>query len=136
MQKNILIATVLGLIIVGGGYYASTTKVPMTAATDTQAGAPAQNVEIKDGVQYVTINAKGGYTPKISSIKSGVPTKIIMKTSGTFDCSSSVAIHDLGYEKILKSTGEETIDLGTLAAGKTLQGVCGMGMYNFKVVAS
>jgi len=29
--------------------------------------ASAENSQIKDGVQYITINAGGGYSPKVSS---------------------------------------------------------------------
>ena len=91
------------------------------------------NVEVKDGIQYVTITARGGYIPKVSNAKAGIPTKLIMKTSGTFDCSSSLAIRSIGYQKILPQNGEEIIDIGTPVIGKPLQGVCGMGMYSFVV---
>lgn len=92
-----------------------------------------QNIAIKDGVQYVTINAKAGYSPRISIAKAGIPTKLIVKTSGTYDCSASLVIRSIGFQKILAQTGEEVIDLGTPKAGQPLQGLCGMGMYNFQV---
>lgn len=93
----------------------------------------AQNVEIRDGVQYVTINARGGYSPKVSAAKAGIPTKLIVKTNGTFDCSASLVIRSVGYQKILSQTGEETIDVGIPKDGESLRGVCGMGMYNFLI---
>ncbi len=99
----------------------------------TQSGAPASNTEIKDGIQYVTIDAKGGYSPRISEVKAGIPTKLIVKTNGTYDCSSSIVINALNYRKILPQTGETEIDIGTGKAGDTLQGLCGMGMYNFQI---
>lgn len=89
-----------------------------------------QNVEIRDGVQYVTINAKGGYSPRVSVAQANIPTKLIVKTNGTYDCSASLVIRSIGYQKILPQTGEEVIDLGTPQSG-TIQGLCGMGMYNF-----
>lgn len=92
----------------------------------------AQNIEIRDGVQYVTINAKGGYSPKISDARANIPTKLIIKTNGTYDCSASLVIRSIGYQKILPQTGEEIIDLGIPQIGK-LQGLCSMGMYNFSV---
>ncbi len=114
----------LGIVFLGG----SKTK-DNTVATNQ----PVQNVEVKDGVQYITINAKAGYSPKLTQAKAGIPTKLIVKTNGTYDCSSSLAIHSIGYQKILPQTGEETIDIGTPKVGVPLQGVCGMGMYNFEV---
>lgn len=91
------------------------------------------NVEVKDGIQYVIITARGGYIPKVSNAKAGIPTKLIMKTSGTFDCSSSLAIRSIGYQKILPQNGEEIIDIGIPVIGTPLQGVCSMGMYSFVV---
>lgn len=92
-----------------------------------------QNVEIRDGVQYITIEAKGGYSPRVSSAQSGIPTKLILKTNGTYDCSTAVVIRSIGYQKILPQTGEETIDLGIAETGTSLQGMCSMGMYNFVI---
>lgn len=92
----------------------------------------AQNVEIKDGIQYITINARGGYSPKVSTAQANIQTKLIVKTNGTYDCSAALVIRSIGYQKILPQTGEEVIDLGTSQSG-TLQGLCSMGMYNFSV---
>jgi len=90
-----------------------------------------QGVEIKDGVQYITIDAGGGYSPQVTEAKSGIPTKLIMKTNGTYDCSASLVIRSVGYQQILPQTGETEIDIGIPKAGKPIQGVCGMGMYSF-----
>lgn len=91
-----------------------------------------QNVEIRDGVQYVTIKARGGYSPRISSAQANIPTRLVVKTNGTYDCSAALVIKSIGYQKILPQTGEEVIDLGTPQTG-TLKGLCSMGMYNFSV---
>lgn len=92
-----------------------------------------KNVEVKDGVQYVTINAKGGYSPRITSAQANVPTKLIIKTNGTYDCSVALVIRSIGYQKILPQTGEEVIDIGVQKSGTSLQGTCSMGMYNFEI---
>ncbi len=115
----------LGIVFLGG----SNSKND----TDSAGTQSAQNIEIKDGIQYVTIDAKAGYSPKVSTAKAGIPTKLIVKTNGTYDCSASLVIRSVGYQKILPQTGEETIDIGTPIAGQPLQGVCGMGMYNFLI---
>ena len=62
-----------------------------------------QNVEIKDGVQYVTIDAKGGYSPRLSTAKAGIPTKLIVKTYGTYDCSSSLVVRAAKFQKLFSS---------------------------------
>lgn len=92
-----------------------------------------KNVEVRDGVQYVTITARGGYFPRVSQATAGIPTKLVMKTKGTYDCSASLVVRAVGYQGILPQTGETEIDVGTPTAGEPLHGVCGMGMYSFKV---
>ena len=102
-------------------------------SNDSTSNQPIQNVQIKDGIQYVTINANAGYLPRVSIAKAGIPTKLVVKTNGTYDCSASLVIRSIGYQKILSQTGEEVIDIGTPEVGQPLQGLCGMGMYNFSV---
>ncbi len=92
-----------------------------------------ENSVIKDGIQYITINAKGGYYPLRSIAKAGIPTKLVMKTNGSFDCSSSLLIRSLNYQKILPQRGEEIIDIGIPKAGEPFTGMCSMGMYNFSI---
>ena len=113
----------LGIIFLGGSQND-------TESASTQAG---QNIEIRDGVQYITIDAKGGYFPRVSAAQADIPTKLIVKTNGTYDCSSALVIRSIGYQKTLPQTGEEIIDIGTSKAGSSVQGTCSMGMYNFSV---
>lgn len=131
MNKTTSIIIIVIIIVAFGALIISGLKNERRSNIAKQ--GPAQNVEIRDGVQYVTINAKGGYSPQLSTAKSGTPTKLIVKTNGTFDCSASLVIRSLNYQKILAQTGEEVIDLGTPKLNETLQGLCSMGMYNFKV---
>src|SRR3989339_1654844 len=129
MNKTALSIITSGLIIgVGIIFLGGPISGSETASTE-----PGQNIEIRDGVQYVTIDAKGGYFPRVSSAQAGIPTKLIVKTDGTYDCSASLAIHSIGYQKILPQTGETEIDIGTQKSGETLQGVCGMGMFSFQI---
>jgi plastocyanin domain-containing protein len=120
MNKIVLIIITLGLIATLGIIFTSGTK-------------SAQSVLIRDGVQYITIDAKGGYSPQTTEAQAGIPTKLIVKTNDTYDCSATLVIHSVGFQKILPQTGETEIDIGIPKAGVPLQGVCGMGMYNFEV---
>ncbi len=130
MNKTSLIIVTLALVVGLAIVFWGGSKSKNSNAVSVQT---VQNVEIRDGIQYVTIDAKGGYSPEMSTAKAGIPTKLIVKTNGTYDCSSSLVIRSIGYQKILAQTGEEVIDIGTPKAGEPLQGVCGMGMYNFSV---
>lgn len=93
----------------------------------------AQNVEIKNGVQYITIDAKGGYSPNTSTAKAGIPTKLIVKTKSTFDCSAALSIRSVNFQKLLPQNGETEINIGIPKAGEPLQGTCSMGMYGFVI---
>ena len=129
MNKISSIIITLALVIGIGIVFLGGSKSKNSIATSQE----TQNIEIKDGIQYITINAKGGYSPKISTAKAGIPTKLIVKTNGTYDCSAALVIRSVGFQKILDQTGEEVIDLGTPKAGQPLQGLCSMGMYNFAI---
>ncbi len=132
MQKNTIISIIISLVLIGGTLYFVSDKSTSSGSEVAQ----SQNVEIKDGVQYVTVTAKGGYSPRITQIKGGIPTKLVVKTDGTYDCSASLVVRSVGFQKILQPTGEEVIDLGTPKSGEKVQGVCGMGMYNFQIKVS
>ena len=130
MNKTASIIITLALVVGLGVVFLGGSKTKDNTVAINQ---PIQNVEVKDGVQYITIDAKAGYSPRVTEAKAGIPTKLVVKTNGTYDCSASLAIHSIGYQKILPQTGETEIDIGTPKAGEPLQGVCGMGMYNFLI---
>jgi plastocyanin domain-containing protein len=101
-------------------------------ARNSESLESVQNVEIRDGIQYVTITARGGYSPRMTRAEANLPTKLMVKTNGTYDCSAALVIRSIGYQKILPQTGEEIIDLGIPQVG-TLKGLCSMGMYSFSI---
>lgn len=129
MNKTALSIITLGLIIGIGIIFLGDSK----NGSETVSTHPGQNVEVRDGVQYITIDAKGGYSPRVSSAQADIPTKLIVKTNGTYDCSAALVIRSIGYQKVLPQTGEEIIDIGTSQAGSSVRGTCSMGMYNFVV---
>ena len=127
MNKTVSIIITVALAIGIGIIFFGQPRNTIDSTTES-----AQNIEIRDGVQYVTINARGGYSPLVSTAQAGIPTKLIVKTNGTYDCSAALVIRSIDYQKILPQTGEEIIDLGSPQPGE-IQGLCSMGMYNFAV---
>lgn len=132
MNKNVLIIITLGLVVALGIIFSSG-DLKKNNTSDSNILNSTQNVEVKNGVQYITIGAKGGYYPQKLTAQAGIPTKLIVKTNGTYDCSAALVIRSINYQKILPRTGEEVIDIGIPKKGEPLQGVCGMGMYSFVV---
>lgn len=102
-------------------------------------GNPDENsadaIAIMEGdTQYIEITARGGYAPQVTKAKAGVPTVIRMKTENTYDCSSSLVIPSLGYQKNLKPSGVEEIEVPLEKTQGVLKGMCSMAMYRFEVV--
>lgn len=133
IPKNITLSVALGLLIVSGSVYLS---ISNSSDPQTSNITETQNVEVRDGIQYVTIVARGGYSPRQTTIQPDLPTKLIVKTDGTFDCSAALVVRSANFKKILKPSGEEVIDLGTPKTGDKIQGTCSMGMYNFQIKTS
>lgn len=122
---------IAGLLI--GGAIIFTASRGNSDGEPTGGDASVDNVSIVDGKQVVIIDAKGGYFPRITAAKAGVPTIIKVNTSGTFDCSSFLVIPKLDYRKNLPLSGETLVEVPSQEAGSTLQGLCSMGMYNFQI---
>lgn len=91
-----------------------------------------QNVSVVEDKQIITIEAKGGFNPRRTYAKAGIPTILKMETVNTFDCSSSVRIPSMDISKSLPPTGVVEIDLGVPKVS-LLKGTCGMGMYPFEI---
>lgn len=136
-KKNTIISIIVSIVIIGVTFYfISSNLASNNSATEESSFQKSQNVEIRDGVQYVSITAKNGYSPRTSFVDPDIPTKLIVKTNRTYDCSASLIIRYINYEKTLNPTGEEIIDLGTLKKGEKIRGSCGMGMYYFEIRSS
>ncbi len=131
MNKTASIILTFALAVVLGIIFISNPK--SNNIEDKVSNQAVKSTMTKDGVQYITINAKGGYSPSVSTAQANIPTKLIIRTDKTYDCSSSLVIHQIGYKNILPQTGETEIDIGAQKAGEILRGVCGMGMYSFQI---
>ena len=125
-MKPLQLALVISATLIGGAMILTLNK------PSAQSEPLANNVSIVDGQQIIDITAKGGYTPRTSAAKAGIPTILRFHTSGTFDCSSYIRIPSMGVSKALPSTGTVDIAVTDPKAG-ALIGMCGMGMYPFQV---
>ena len=123
MTKPILISIVVSVLLIGGAFWLATQSGTAASGTAT----------IVDGIQYVDISAKGGYSPRVVTATAGLPTVLRVPTSGTFDCSASLVIPKLSYQKFLQPSGTEEISIPGEKAQGTMQGLCSMGMYNFQI---
>jgi Cu+-exporting ATPase len=128
-MKPITLALVIAALLIVGSIALTQIKPSPQGAPS----APANNISIENGKQIIDITAKGGYSPRVSTAKAGIPTIIRFHTTGTFDCSSAVRIPSMGVSQFLPPTGTTDIAINNPQAGP-LQGMCGMGMYPFQIV--
>jgi plastocyanin domain-containing protein len=124
-MKSIILSILILASIVGLGFLLF--KNPSIPSSEN-----ASTVTVKDGKQFIEITAKGGYSPKTSNAKAGLPTILRVKTSRTFDCSSAIRLPSLNISENLPASAVTDIDLGVQQAG-ILPGTCAMGMYNFEI---
>lgn len=125
-MKNIIIALTISVLLL-------VAAIVLPIIGKTTPVSENDNVSMVDGIQIIKIEAKGGYSPKNTLAKAGIPTKLVVKTNGSLDCSTALAIPSLGIRKNLPMSGEETFDIGIKQPGETLNGLCAMGMYGFQI---
>ncbi len=132
-MKQTTISIIIVIILIGGALFITRGgNVNVSSNSEKVQEQNIHNVSIIDGKQIVEIKAKGGYSPRVSTAKAGIPTILRFNTNGTFDCSASVRIPSMNISKILPNSGATDIDLGSPQLG-LLQGTCGMGMYPFEI---
>lgn len=91
------------------------------------------DVVISEGIQYIDLTAKGGYSPRELTAKANINTVLRVKTSGTFDCSSALVIPKLNYRNNLPPTGITEIKIPPQDQNTEMRGTCSMGMYKFNI---
>lgn len=127
-MKSTIISIIIAILFIGGAIAIGKNQ----QSTSNNQIENINNVSIVDGKQIVEISARGGYSPRKSIAKAGIPTILRMDTNGTFDCSASVRIPSLKVAQFLPQTGKTDIDLGVPKSG-VIDGTCGMGMYRFEI---
>lgn len=127
MSKSIFVSIVISMVLILGTMW----FVGRGSAIGGVGNASA--VSVVDGRQIIDISAKGGYSPRVVTARAGTPTTLRVRTNGTFDCSASLIIPRLSYQKFLQPSGIEEIMISPEQAQGTMQGLCSMGMYNFQI---
>lgn len=127
-NKNTIYAILVVAVLIGGAIIFTNKG----SSSNTESVSNNSNVELSNGVQIISIDVKGGYWPKKTIAKAGIPTTVRFVTNNTFDCSRSLRLPSLKVTKTLSQTGSTDIDIGSQTQGKFF-GSCGMGMYSFEI---
>jgi uncharacterized protein len=95
----------------------------------TGKGIEESSAEVTGGIQTITIMVKNnGYAASATTIRRGIPVRLLLVTDNTLGCARAFTIPDLGISKVLPVTGSETIEFTPQKAGR-LGYSCSMGMY-------
>jgi len=125
-MKNTVLSIFIALALIGGAFYFGRNE------SSGNVVEKVNNVFMENGKQIVEIKARGGYNPRHSVAKAGLPTVLRFNSKGTFDCSAAVSIPSLKVSKLLDQSTNNDIEIGTSTSG-VLDGTCSMGMYSFDV---
>ena len=131
-MKKSNITIIISIIFVGLLIFFATNYSKVSFSTNTNLKNIEKNVNIENGKQIIKITAKGGYNPRHSIAKAGIPSVLRIDTKGTYDCTAIVRIPGLNILKNLPMYGVTDIDLGIQEKG-IIEGTCGMGMYPFDI---
>ncbi|MBT1173271.1 HAD-IC family P-type ATPase [Bifidobacterium sp. MA2] len=83
--------------------------------------------EMGDGEQRATITVKGGYSPDVVTMRTGVPIVLDFDRQETGECTSHVVFGDLGLDAMLPGNAATEVRLPALKAGD-YPFACGMNM--------
>lgn len=123
----------LAKISLGGQSASCTTSDVCT----TQPAGPDQGtgnaVASDQGVQkiYMTEDSSG-YTPKVLTVKKGIPVQLIIDAKDQYSCASTILIPKFNIRKTLQA-GQNIIELPPTEAG-TIPFSCSMGMYTGTII--
>ncbi|EKD99657.1 MAG: hypothetical protein ACD_22C00215G0003 [uncultured bacterium] len=127
------LAFTIPLLLLVFGLIFLLTRLTTTPSTEKPTQAKNSAVSEINGIQYIELTAKGGYFPNSITAKANISTVLRVKTTQTFDCSSALVIPSLDYRKNLPPNGTTEIEIPAQPIDATIQGMCSMGMYRFKI---
>ncbi len=131
------VVLVFGLMSVNGGlglmgsFYTlqNLYAIAMTPADTLVQGGGAIAEVNSQGMQEVIINVTDrGYAASATTLKAGVPVRLILRTNNTRGCSRAFTLPEFGISKVLPQSGSETIEFTPTRVGR-LAYSCSMGMY-------
>jgi sulfite exporter TauE/SafE len=139
MRFVAVVLLVLGLVSVNSGLTLMGSPLSVTimlqaaktAQTELESSAP---VPQSDGVTLYLSAGNSGYSPRLLHARADTPITLNLLTDQTYSCARSFVIPALGVEKLLPSTGTETISIPSQSSGTVMSFTCSMGMYTGEII--
>lgn len=121
------------LVLAGSPITLQTIRDMIPIQIDLSGGAQAasdSNVQVLAGVQTANILVyPTGYSPNYIQIRSGIPVRFNLATTGGFGCTSQFRIPQLGLSKNLTQNSITSVEFTPQTKGKIVW-TCSMGMYS------
>jgi P-type Cu+ transporter len=89
--------------------------------------------EVRDGIQEVEIEVKGGYSPDLIHVRQGVPLRLVFDRREAGECTSRVVFEDLGVDAYLPPHERTAVELVPDRPGR-FRFACGMNMVHGMLV--
>jgi len=129
----------LGLVSVNSGLTLMGSPLSVTNMFQTVKIAQTELASVlpmpqSDGVTLYLSAGNSGYTPRLLHARADTSITLNLVTDQTYSCARAFVIPALGVEKLLPSTGTETIPIPAQAAGTVMHFTCSMGMYTGDIV--
>jgi len=121
-----------GLTLMGSPL--SLTNIIQTAKAAQPEVASAASLPPSDGITLYLSAGNSGYAPRVLHARAGTAITLNLVTNQTFSCSRSFVIPALGVEKLLPSSGTESISIPAQTAGTVMRFSCSMGMYTGEII--
>ncbi|MCX6033707.1 MAG: sulfite exporter TauE/SafE family protein [Chloroflexi bacterium] len=138
MRFVAVVLLVLGLVSINSGLTLMGSPFSVTnmieAAKAAQPDLASAPVPQSDGVTLYVSAGNSGYSPRVLHARADTPITLNVVTNQTYSCSRSFVIPALGEEKLLPSSGTESISIPAQSAGTIMRFSCSMGMYTGEIV--
>jgi plastocyanin domain-containing protein len=139
MRFVAVVLLVLGLVSVNSGLTLmgsplSFTNIIEAAKTSPQDLVSSASIPPSDGVTLYLSAGNGGYSPRVLHARAGTQITLNLITDQTYSCSRSFVIPALGVEKLLPSSGTESIPIPAQSSGTVMRFSCSMGMFTGEIV--
>jgi len=93
----------------------------------------ARQAELSDGVQLIKVTVKGGYSPDVIQVASGVPVRLLFDRQESGDCSSRVVFPDFKVNQVLPAFETTAVEFLPEEPGE-YEFACGMGMLHGRLL--
>jgi sulfite exporter TauE/SafE len=139
MRFVAVVLLVLGLVSVNSGLTLMGSPLSLTnivqaaiaAQPELVSGAP---VPPSDGINLYLSAGNSGYSPRVLHAQAGTAITLNLVTNQTYSCSRSFVIPSLRLEKLLPSSGTESITIPAQVSGTVMRFSCSMGMYTGEII--